>query len=212
MKATTKINILTNSIKNKAIHVISSKGQVIYYNNFLLNKESIDLYNKMLHNIDWVQHPIRMFGKTYLQPRLIAFQGDKKITYRYSNTSLEAEEWSAEIRFIKIKLQKIFGLNFNCVLINQYRDGQDSMGWHSDNEKELGSSPLIASVSLGAERKIQFRNINDHSQKNTVMLNNGSLLIMSGETQNHWQHQISKSKKIKTPRINLTFRTILKNL
>ncbi|MCH2022441.1 MAG: alpha-ketoglutarate-dependent dioxygenase AlkB [Saprospiraceae bacterium] len=200
---------MSKSTTYKANHIISSMGDVTYYNNFLLHTKSTELYTRILEKINWAQYPIKIFGKTYLQPRLIEFQGDKNIKYSYSDTTLEANEWSEEVSFIKTQLQKLFALNFNCVLINQYRNGQDSMGWHSDNEKELGTSPLIASVSLGAERKIRFRNIKDHSKKVSVILNHGSLLIMKGKTQNNWEHQIPKSKIIKSPRINLTFRTIL---
>ena len=168
--------------------------------NFLSHKKSNELFKKLLNTINWTQYPIKIFGKTYLQPRLIEFQGDKTIKYNYSNTTLEANDWSQEVYFIKTKLEEIIPLSFNCVLINQYRDGQDSMGWHSDNEKELGESPIIASVSLGAERKIRFRDIKNHSKNVSVILKHGSLLIMKGKTQENWQHQIPKSKKIKSPR------------
>ena len=205
---TPKISICMKSPKNKTIPIIQDKGTVIYSNNFLLKDVALDLYNKIRKNTEWAQYPITMFGKTVLQPRLIAWHGTKGTTYSYSNTTLIAEGWTAELLFIKRKLKEAFDLDFNSVLLNLYRDGQDSMGWHSDDEKELGQQPSIASVSLGCARTIQFRQRQDHSKKASVLLESGSLLLMQGDTQKHWQHQIAKSKKINSPRINLTFRII----
>jgi len=196
------------SPKNKAISIFGDNRDVLYYNNFLLKEDADKLYQKLLADLNWQQHPIRMFGKTVLQPRLIAWYGDKDIQYTYSQTTLVAEGWNKYLKQIHEALNNRLQLNFNSVLANLYRDGQDSMGWHSDNEKELGKQPIIASISLGATRALQFRQKNEHRIKKSILLESGSLLLMRGCTQEYWQHQIAKTKKIKTPRINLTFRVI----
>lgn len=189
--------------------IISTSGDVSYLEGFIPLEDSIKLYEWMKKNIDWMQYPIKMFGKTFLQPRLIAFQGDKDIQYSYSNTKLIAAEWSEKVFAIKTACEKATKSIYNCVLINYYRDGNDSMGWHSDDEDELGDAPAIASVSIGIARKIDFRLKTNHRDKIQLQLSSGSLLFMAGQTQRNWQHQIAKSKKIKAGRINLTFRNII---
>jgi alkylated DNA repair dioxygenase AlkB len=196
------------SSKNKAISIFGNNRAVLYYNNFLLKAEADQLYQRLLTELSWQQYPIRMFGKTLLQPRLIAWYGDKDTQYTYSQTTLIAEGWDDNLKQIQEELKHRLQLNFNSVLANLYRDGQDSMGWHSDNEKELGAEPVIASISLGAARTLQFRKKDDHKTKTSILLESGSLLLMRGNTQDNWQHQIAKTKKVKTPRINLTFRII----
>jgi alkylated DNA repair dioxygenase AlkB len=195
--------------KNSAIRIIMDKGKVNYNNNFLLINQSNHLYEEMQKSIEWAQHPIKMFGKTHMQPRLIAFQGEEGIRYKYSGTSLEASEWTEEVQIIKKKVEEESGMQFNSVLINYYRNGSDSMGWHSDDEKELGISPVIASVSLGVSREIQFRKKENKKEKKKILLEPGSLLMMYGETQKYWQHQIAKKKGVEGGRINLTFRSVL---
>jgi alkylated DNA repair dioxygenase AlkB len=196
------------SSKNKAISILDNNTNVLYYNNFLLKVEADQLYQQLLTDLDWKQYPIRMFGKTILQPRLIAWYGDQDTQYTYSQTTLIAKGWNDYLKQIQEELKHRFQLNFNSVLANLYRDGQDSMGWHSDNEKELGVQPIIASISLGAIRTLQFREKGNHKAKVSIALESGSLLLMQGDTQDVWQHQIAKTKKVKTPRINLTFRII----
>jgi alkylated DNA repair dioxygenase AlkB len=196
------------SSKNKAISIFGNNRAVLYYNNFLLKTEADHLYQKLLADLNWQQYPIRMFGKTMLQPRLIAWYGDPNTQYSYSQTTLVAEGWPDDLKQIQEALMHRFQLNFNAVLANLYRDGQDSMGWHSDNEKELGAQPVIASISLGTPRTLQFRQKGNHKTKASIVLEPGSLLVMRGTTQEDWQHQIAKTKKVNTPRINLTFRII----
>lgn len=196
------------SSKNKAISIFGDNRDVLYYNNFLLKEEADHLYQKLLLDLNWQQYPIRMFGKTMLQPRLIAWYGNQGTEYTYSQTTLVAEGWNNNLKQIQEALIKHFQLNFNSVLANLYRDGQDSMGWHSDNEKELGTQPIIASISLGTPRMLQFRKKENTKTKASILLESGSLLLMQGNTQENWQHQIAKTKKVKTPRINLTFRMI----
>lgn len=194
--------------KNNAISILPNKEEVLYYNNFLLNTEAEKLYQNLRTDLDWQQYPIQMFGKTMWQPRLVAWYGDEGIQYTYSQTTLVAKGWNDHLKYIQEQLQDYLGFNFNSVLANLYRDGQDSMGWHSDDEKELGPHPIIASISLGAPRTFQLRKKDDHKIKSSILLESGSLLLMQGNCQKNWQHQIAKTKKVKTPRINLTFRII----
>lgn len=195
--------------KNNATSIINDYGNVHYYRDFLSSEKSDFLFHHFQSTIDWQQHPITLFGKTFLQPRLIAWYGDEGISYRYSQTTLTATGWTAELLAIQKMLKEDFQLDFNAVLMNLYRDGQDSMGWHSDDETSLGRQPTIASISLGTPRTMQFRQTKDHKKKTNCLLESGSLLLMEDETQHYWQHQIPKRKKITTPRINLTFRKIM---
>lgn len=165
----------------------------------------------LINDLDWQHYSLRLFGKVLPQPRLTAFYGDEGITYTYSGLTLQALPYTNLLEQIKAKIEKAYGLKFNCVLANYYRDGNDSMGWHSDDEPSLGDNPSIASVSFGAERSFHLKhkfNVQIPSQK--LQLNNGSLLIMHGKSQTHWQHQLPKSKKVKGPRVNLTFRRIVR--
>ena len=150
--------------------VISQLGAVDYYDKFIKDAAANKLFNTLKDTIDWLQFPITIFGKTYLQPRLIAFEGDPNIHYTYSKTRLKANKWSPEILQIKQACEQQTKNLYNCVLINYYRDGNDSMGWHSDDEKELGKYPSIASVSIGAERLIHFRLRNKHQDKTKILL------------------------------------------
>lgn len=196
------------SSKNNAIYILPNSEEVLYYNNFLLKEKANDLYEILRQELDWKQYPITLFGKTFSQPRLVAWYGQKGTQYRYSKTTLIADGWTTELEEIQQSLQTVLGTNFNSVLANLYRDGQDSMGWHSDDEKELGPQPIIASLSLGATRKLQFRKKINKTEKAAVLLESGSLLIMQGNCQQEWQHQIAKTKTVNEPRINLTFRFI----
>ena len=149
-----------------------------------------------------------MFGKPVLIPRLSAWYGNEGASYTYSGLTLQPNAWTDELLSIKQKIETISGATFNSVLLNFYRHGQDSMGWHADDEPELGKMPTIASLSLGAERRFLLRAKNNHHQKHEIPLNNGSLLVMSGNTQHYWQHAIPKTRLPTKPRINLTFRQI----
>jgi alkylated DNA repair dioxygenase AlkB len=149
-----------------------------------------------------------MFGKKVMQPRLTALYGDEAISYSYSGITMEPIPWSKTLLEIKGKVEEVAEARFSHVLLNFYRDGQDSMGWHRDNEASLGPEPVIASVSFGVCRRFQFRNYVDKKEKLEIELGHGSLLLMKGACQDHWEHQIPKSKKVSGERINLTFRLI----
>jgi alkylated DNA repair dioxygenase AlkB len=172
-------------------------------------QESESLMQALVEEIDWQQYQIKMFGKTLNQPRLTAYYGQDHAYYAYSNIKLKPIPFSPILLSIKNKIEAITGDNFNGVLLNYYRNGDDSMGWHADDEKELGINPVIASLSFGASRSFQLQHrFEKLIPKQTIELKNGSLLVMKGETQHFWKHQIPKQKN-KGPRINLTFRLIV---
>jgi alkylated DNA repair dioxygenase AlkB len=148
-----------------------------------------------------------MYGKQVLFPRLTSWYGDKDKPYSFSGITLNPHAWSEELLIIKSKIEPISETVFNSVLLNLYRDGNDSISWHTDAEKELGRNPIIASVNFGAERKFQIKH-NETGEIHDIILKHGSLLIMKGELQHFWKHQIPKQKNINKPRVNLTFRVI----
>ena len=173
-------------------------------------KDIANSYNEILMNTTpWQQDDITVFGKTYKQPRLTAFMGTEGISYSYSNITMKASAFTEVVEKIKNNVEAVSKQKFNSVLLNLYRHGNDSNGWHADNEPVLGKNPVIASVSFGAERPFYFKHktIKNHNHK--LLLNHGSLLIMQGEMQHYWVHQIAKTKIDIGPRINLTFRRII---
>lgn len=180
-----------------------------YIPNFLSEQEAGDFFNYLKDNLDWEQGKIKLFGKEILEPRLTVFFSNPGILYTYSKRALEGKPWPKEISQIKKSIEKVSGNDFNTCLINRYRNGTDNMGWHSDNEKELGPFPVIASLSLGETRDFQIKSKVDSKQKLQIKLNNGDLLIMKAGFQEKFLHQIPKRKRIDNERINLTFRKVL---
>jgi len=176
--------------------------------NFLPKKDSKLLFNKLLETVEWERGEVTLYGKTYPIPRLQAWFGDDGANYSYSGMNLKSNSWSKELLDLKNQIEKLTGYDFNSVLVNLYRDAADSNGWHRDNEKELGSDPIIASVSLGENRLFKIRN-KKTKEVTDLILESGSLLIMSKGSQLDWEHTLPKSKKIYRPRINLTFRKVL---
>ncbi len=156
----------------------------------------------------WRQEPIKLFGKAIMQPRLTALYGNPDKPYGYSGIEMEAFPWTDFLMEIKTKVERKAQVIFTHVLLNYYRDGRDSMGWHRDNEAVLGPNPTIASLSFGETREFQIRHYFEKNVKQKIPLEHGSLLIMSGSSQHYWQHQIPKTSKNLGPRINLTFRKI----
>lgn len=159
-------------------------------------------------NIPWKRDIIKMFGKEVQIPRLSAWHGDPEARYSYSGLELPPNPWNEGLLTIKTAIEKVAETCFNSVLLNWYRDGNDHMSWHSDDEPELGHNPIIASVNLGASRRFLLRRKKDHQQKVELALGHGSLLIMRGACQHHWQHAVPKQKKVKSDRVNLTFRWV----
>ena len=183
-------------------------ADIEYYQNFFESNRANELFEKLKNEIPWQQDDITVFGKTYSQPRLTALFGNEGKPYAYSNIVMQPNPWNPLLRLIKDEIEEVSKANFTTVLLNLYRDGKDSNGWHADNEKELGLNPVIASLSLGAERSFHLRHNTIKEQKLKINLEHGSLLLMKGETQHFWKHQISKTAKPIGPRINLTFRII----
>lgn len=197
-------NLFLSNQKN----LLPYQGEVVFYDDFLGRQEA-DLFFKLLQDhVPWKQEPIWMFGKKVMQPRLTALFGDPEVKYSYSGIEMKALNWNEPLLQIRERLKAQVPIEFTHVLLNYYRDGKDSMGWHRDNESSLGKNPYIASVSLGETRTFQIRNKETKSHKIDISLTHGSLLIMAGESQHYWEHQIPKTKKILGPRINLTFRKL----
>lgn len=183
-------------------------AELIYYPEYFGIEEADQYFNELLQQTIWRQDDIKVFGKTYQQPRLTALYGDSSKPYSYSNITMYPEIFTPLLKKIKSKIEQDSGHRFNTVLLNLYRDGQDSNGWHADNEKELGKNPVIASVSFGETRPFHFKHRTIKTERHKLDLTHGSLLIMRGEMQHYWLHQIAKTKKPVSPRINLTFRYI----
>lgn len=170
--------------------------------------ESAVLLGKFISAVPWKQENIQMYGKTLKTPRLTAWYGDNDKAYTFSGTKYDPIPWTEELLNIKDRIEPIAGTRFNSVLLNYYRDANDSVAWHSDDEYELGIQPVIASVSFGQVRRFDIRYKQDHSRKFSIYLENGSLLIMKGDLQHSWEHRIAKSAQIMKERVNLTFRVI----
>lgn len=184
-------------------------AEIIYYPHFFDNKEADVIFAQLTTDIPWQQDDIRVFGKIHPQPRLTALFGNEGKPYSYSNIKMQPHPWNPLLNRIKSQVENVSKTNFTTVLLNLYRDGKDSNGWHSDNEKELGTNPIIASLSFGAERTFQLKHNSISGLKQNILLEHGSLLLMKGTTQHFWKHQIPKISKDISPRINLTFREII---
>lgn len=183
-------------------------AEIEYYPNFLERSRADELFEKLKDNIPWQQDNITVYGKTHPQPRLTSLFGNDGKPYGYSNIVMQPNSWNPLLMFIKNKVDEICEENFTTVLLNYYRDGKDSNGWHADNERELGRNPIIASLSFGSERSFHLQHNSIKEQNLKINLEHGSLLIMKGPTQHFWKHQIPKTAKLVGPRINLTFRII----
>lgn len=159
--------------------------------------------------IQWHQDTIKLYGKQHLVPRLTAWYGDEGAVYAYSGLTLHPHPWNKPLLHLREQLKPLCDHSFNSVLLNCYRSGQDHMGWHRDNQPMLGTNPTIASVSFGATRRFLLRRYDDPHQKFELTLSDGSVLVMSGTLQHHWQHRVPKETKVLESRVNLTFRHIL---
>ncbi len=184
-------------------------AEIVYYPHFFDAEQSDLLFQELLLTIPWQQDDIKVFGKVHAQPRLTALFGNEGKSYSYSNIKMQPHSWNPILQNLKQKAEAVSATEFTTVLLNLYRDGKDSNGWHADNEKELGTNPVIASMSFGAERYFHLQHNNDKNLKLKILLEHGSLLIMKGTTQHFWKHQIPKTAKPIGSRINLTFRSIV---
>ncbi|KJG40756.1 DNA repair protein [Photobacterium angustum] len=182
-----------------------NNGLLYWHPQFLNLQRSEQYFQQLKSELNWQQEHITLFGKSVLQPRLQTWNGDA--VYTYSGLTMHPQPWTSAILDLKTQCEQQAQTRFNSVLGNLYRDGEDYMGWHQDNERELGHQPVIASLSFGATRQFVFKH-KTTKEKIAFQLTPGSLLIMAGETQQYWQHALPKTKRVNEPRINLTFRYI----
>jgi len=182
-------------------------GEYVFFPNFFTKSESDILFQSLREKILWKQESMSIYGKKVAFPRLTAWYGNDDKPYSFSGITLNPLPWIKEIIEIKNRIEPKANVEFNSVLLNLYRDGKDSISWHTDSEPELGKNPVIASVNFGATRKFQLRHLKT-KKKLEIELTHGSLLIMQGELQHYWQHQVPKTNKTIGERINLTFRFI----
>ncbi|WP_163518060.1 alpha-ketoglutarate-dependent dioxygenase AlkB family protein [Gelidibacter japonicus] len=183
-------------------------GDVRYYGSILDSKSANHYFDQLLKTILWEHDQTVIFGKLIVTKRKVAWYGDEPFNYTYSKTTKSALPWTKELLELKEMIESESGETFNSCLLNLYHSGEEGMSWHSDDEKDLKKNGAIASLSLGATRKFAFKH-KVSKQTVSVVLENGSLLIMKGSTQSNWLHRLPPTKRISTPRINLTFRTIV---
>ena len=189
-------------------NIINHDGIAVYFGQIMNAEESAQFYIELFNNIEWRNEVVVMFGKEITTKRKVAFYADKGIEYTYSNKTKTGLPWNEALLTIKQAIEKYTNVHYNACLLNLYHDGQESMGWHSDDEKEIVPNSSIASVSLGAERKFSFKH-KISKETVSVILENGSLLEMKGSIQKNWLHAMPKTSKVNLPRINLTFRQMI---
>ena len=197
-----------NAHYNCGINLVPFDGELYLIKQFYRLPESDQLFTALETGLAWQEEAIFIFGKWVKVPRLMCWYGDPDAYYQYSGVNHQPRPWTTELQSVRAKVEQQCRCAFNSVLANLYRDGRDSMGCHADDEKELGLNPVIASLSLGDERLFKLHH---KKRKETldIILGHGDLLVMAGSLQHHWLHSVPKTKKIKTPRINLTLRKIL---
>ena len=186
-------------------NILPQDGIALYYDKIIGDEQVKQLYDALFNNIHWENERVIMFGKEIITKRKVAFFSDPSISYRYASKTKIGLPWTSTLITIKNRIESITKESYNACLLNLYHNGEESMGWHSDNEKEIITNSSIASLSLGANRKFSFKH---KVSKETVSIEliNGSLLEMKGSVQAHWWHALLKSKKVTDARINLTFR------
>lgn len=189
--------------------IVLPNAELYYEPDFLALVEADELFNDLLNRVDWKEDTIQIFGKIYMQPRLTALFGTEGKSYSYSGITMEPVPFIPVISNLKTRIETCSGERFTTCLLNLYRDGNDSNGWHADNEKELGDHPFIASVSLGATRTFHLKHRYEKTLRYRMQLGHGSLLLMGGQMQEFWLHQVPKTRKPVEQRINLTFRKII---
>ncbi|MEN8261478.1 MAG: alpha-ketoglutarate-dependent dioxygenase AlkB [Pseudomonadota bacterium] len=197
----------TSTSFNRTRNLCPRDGEIFLLEDFYGGEESNRLFGLLLEELAWQAEDIIIAGKRVSVPRLMCWYGEPEAEYTYSGVKHAPLPWNATLRSIKEKSEHLTKRKFNSVLVNLYRDGSDSMGWHADKEKELGRDPFIASLSLGKERLFRIRH-NKTKETLDIPLKSGSLLIMGGALQHHWRHCVPKTRQAKGPRINLTFRYI----
>jgi alkylated DNA repair dioxygenase AlkB len=190
-------------------HVVLARDGLVTYDPHFLDRASADTaFGLLLPGTAWSQESLTVYGRRIPFPRLTAWYGDPGAVYTYSGIRNEPHRWTAPLRELRDRLERRLGVRFNSVLLNQYRHGEESMGWHADDEPELGDAPLIASLSLGSVREFQLKH-RSAGTRVALPLGHGSMLLMSGATQRHWLHRLPKAPHVPGIRLNLTFRLIV---
>jgi len=192
-----------------SLNLLPFDGIVNYYGRIMNNESANDFYKTLLDTIEWRNDEAIIFGKRFITKRKVAWYGDQAFEYAYSNITKKALHWTKELLALKALVEKESGETFNSCLLNLYHSGEEGMAWHSDAEKDLKKNGAIGSISFGAERKFSFKH-KESKEVVSILLEHGSLLIMTGFTQTNWLHRLPPTKKVFQPRINLTFRTIVK--
>lgn len=190
------------------VNLLPKDGTVHYYGKVFSKEKSDFYYDYLFNRIPWENDEAVIFGKLIITKRKVAWFGDKPFEYTYSKRTKQAKPWTPELLELKRKCEEVTGETYNSCLLNLYHDGSEGMAYHSDAEKDLKKHGAIASLTFGAERKFLFKHKTEN-EKTEVFLENGSLLVMKGNTQDHWLHRLPTTTKVKSPRVNLTFRTIV---
>ncbi|MDB9722315.1 alpha-ketoglutarate-dependent dioxygenase AlkB [Candidatus Marinimicrobia bacterium] len=191
-------------------HLLKENLDIKIFNHLFSEDESNYFFRSLLNEVAWKQETITMWGKKRILRRRVAWYGDSGKNYSYSGNLLSPITWNENLKRIKKKIEIVSSITFNSVLLNDYEDGNVGMGWHSDDEKELGKDPIIGSVSFGVNRDFYLKpKIKSNNDRVKIMSSNGSLILMNGSTQHHWLHSLPIRKNINERRINLTFRTII---
>ena len=193
---------------NPIENLLPFDGTVNYFGKIISQQEANHYYNLLLNTIEWRNDEAVIFGKHIITARKVAWYADKNFPYTYSNTTKQALAWTKELLELKEIAEKLSGTKYNSCLLNLYHNGNEGMAYHSDDEKALGKNTSIASMSFGAERKFLFKH-KINKQTVSLLLEHGSLLIMKDTTQTHWLHRLPTTTKVKSPRVNLTFRTMV---
>lgn len=196
---------LFESLERTPVNRLPQDGDVRYWGQVIGGTDADQYYESLLHNIVWRNDQAKIFGKHIITKRKVAWYAEQPFDYTYSNVTKRALPWTDDLIELKALVERIAGCQFNACLLNLYHSGAEGMAWHSDGEKELVQGAPIGSVSLGAERRFSFK----HKHSNEVVsihLQHGSLLTMSGQTQQHWLHRLPPTTKVHEPRVNLTFR------
>ena len=189
-------------------NLLPKTGEVIYYGKIMTQQEADLCFLGLMHDIEWKNDEVKIFGKPIITKRKVAWYADGGVSYTYSNSTKSGLNWTKELLKLKNLVEEITKESYNSCLLNLYHDGDEGMGWHSDDEKSIIKHSAIASVSFGAERKFVLKH-KETAETVSQYLVDGSLLLMKGETQTYWLHALTKTKKVKSPRINLTFRKMV---
>jgi alkylated DNA repair dioxygenase AlkB len=193
---------------NEHHNLLPYGGTVYYYGRVLARTEADRFFQSLLQSIDWKNDEAVIYGKLITTKRKVAWYGERDFEYTYSNTTKKALPWTEELVELKRMVEEKTGETFNSCLLNLYHSGEEGMAWHSDAEKDLKKNGAIASLSFGAERSFAFKH-KQSKEKISLVLEHGSLLVMTGTTQSNWLHRLPPTKKTSRPRVNLTFRTIM---